>query len=135
MKKKGVFAIVLALTLAIGCVYAAATATGNFSLTYDQWNRSSYAKLEASYPYAKYTAQSSGNSTLRITLSQKNFLGLGFDNKDVKSISISGNNVSYAYFSKQTKNKDYLITSVNTKADSVANAKYVLTSKSTAGSV
>lgn len=138
MRKNGVnYYGVLAVLLSVVAttVFAATTASGNFSLTYGQWNRSSYAKLEASYPYVKFTAQNSGSSTLKVTLSKKAYLGLGFENVGVKSTDISGNNVSYVYYNKQTSNKDYLITTVNNKSGSTANAKYTLTSKSTSGSV
>lgn len=135
MRKKALLTLAIVLSITTITVLAAATASGSFSLSYGAWERSSYATLEASYPYVKYTAQNSGNSTIRVTLSKKGFLGIGFDNLEVKSISINGNSVSYAYFSKQDKNKDYLITNVNDKSGSIANAKYTLTSKSTAGAV
>ncbi len=132
--KKAITTLAVVLSITATTVFAAATASGNFSLTYGQWNRSSYAKLEASYPYVKYTAQNSESSTLRVTLSKKAYLGLGFENVGVRSTDISGNNNSYVYYSKQTAKKDYLITSVNDKSGSTANAKYILTSKSTSGS-
>ena len=135
MKKKMYIFSTLLLIVSFTTVYAATTATGNFSLTYGRNNRSSYATLEASYPYVKYTAQNSGNSTLNVTLSKKNFLRIGFTNVEVKRTTINGNNISYTIFGQEQKNKDYLITSVNDTEGSIANASYVLTSKSTPGNV
>lgn len=125
----------LVMIFGITTVYAAATAAGNFSLSYGQWNRSSYAKLEASYPYVKYEGQNSGSSNLRVTLSRKAYLGFGFENLEVGSTSINSNETKYVYFGKNTTGKDYLITTVNNKNNSYANAKYTFTSKSTSGSI
>lgn len=133
-KNKGlVLAIIFCIVSFATTVFAAVTASGNFSLSYGQYNRSSYAKLEASYPYVIYNAQKSDSTMLRVTLSKKGFLGLGFDNVQVKEVPLNASQTSYAYFSQQTKNKEYLITTVNNNAGTIANSKYTLTSKSTFG--
>lgn len=68
-------------------------------------------------------------------MSRKAYLGFGFENLEVGSTSINSNETKYVYFGKNTTGKDYLITTVNNKNNSYANAKYTFTSKSTSGSI
>ena len=56
------------------------------------------------------------------------YFGLGFENVDVQYTDINGNDYSYVYFDEQDAKKEYLITTLNTKKDSVANASYTFNS-------
>ena len=126
--KKAIITLAVVLSITATTVFAATTASGNFSLTYGQWNRSSYIKTVSEYPFVEYKAQNSENSTLKVTLSKKAYFGLGFENVEVQHTDISGNNYSFVYYGNHTAKKEYLITTVNTKSNSIANASYTFSS-------
>lgn len=126
--KKALTTLAIVLAITATTVFAATEAKGNFSLTYLEWNRSGYIKLVCAYPLVEYKAQKSDNSTLKVTLSKKTYFGLGFENVDVQYTDINGNDYSYVYFDEQDAKKEYLITTLNTKKDSVANASYTFNS-------
>lgn len=138
MKKKAkIFTVgVITLLLAITTVYAAATASGSFSLTYGKSSQSAKIKTEASYPYVKYTSNGSTASvdaTVQVTLSKSSLFSL--ENKqrlfDIP-ISRNKNSVSYALFNKYSQ-ANYIVTTVESAKDGIANATYLFSSKSSAG--
>ncbi len=126
--KKALTTLAIVLAITATTVFAANEAKGNFSLTYLKWDRSSYIKLVCGYPLVEYKAQKSDNSTLKVTLSKKAYFGLGFDNVEIQHTDIHGNDYSFVYFGEHDVKKEYLITTLNTKSDSVANASYTFTS-------
>lgn len=120
------------LLVAVTTVFAASTASGSFSLTYGRWSRTAEAKTEARYPYMKYTSQLADGGVVDATLSKVGLLS--FDNKQrIFDISIDGNNkVTYALFNQYSP-ATYVVTTVETAEDGVANASYLFTSKSHSG--
>jgi hypothetical protein len=136
MKKKNkllLIAVIGTLIIPAITVFAASTASGNFSLSYMQYEKSSYATLQASYPYVIFTPQNTESTTLKITLSKKAYMGLGITNVQTKLTDFYQTSKIYTYFTEQTSGKDYLVTIVNNASTGYANAKYKLTSKSTYG--
>lgn len=127
--KNKVFIVMVAVLLTTAVtVFALTDYTDNFSLAYMKWNRSKYIKTVSKYPLVQYKVQNSDNCTLKVTLSKKAYLGLGFENVEVAHTDISGNKYSYTKFKEHTANKEYLITTLNTTSNSIANAEYTFTS-------
>jgi len=123
---------IIAVAMITVTVYAATYVTGSFSLGYGNYNRSGVAKLQADYPYVKYTGQSSDYAKVSVTLTKKGLININ-NVQRIENNYINGNNVTYVYFNKQANNNNYYITTVNESSNTYANAKYLFSSKSTYG--